>query len=500
MRTFLPAFLIFFSGYTAISQDFTNKGKDFWIGYGNHIRMFNSGVAERMELYFTSDVNTTGQVTIAGIGFSQPFSVVANQITTMSIPRSAALMQEGIYNLGIHVTSQKAIVVYSFIYVNAISGATLCLPTSTLGREYYSVNYTQESNEPNSFSYFFAVATDTGTTTLEILPTQTSIQGRPAGVPFFLNLSQGQVFQYLSQIDLTGSSIRSINSGAGCKKISVFSGSGKISIGCLNPGTSDNLYQQMYPTSTWGKTYITVPSINSGLTSQNNYLRIFKSNPTAIVKVNGGIILPGSFINGQYCDLPMSNTPNLVESDLPVMVAQYFSTQGCSGNSGVGDPEMIFLNPVEQTVNNVTLNSMQPIVNTAITEHFINVVIKNSPTALNTFKIDGNAYGVSFLSHPYIPGYAYAQIPVSRGTHTISCDTPFNAIAYGFGIAESYGYSAGTNLKDLYQFISIHNDYSTVNFPAGCKNSPFRFSMTFPYQPTNIQWKFGTALNGMGLI
>src|SRR5207249_7898098 len=134
-----------------------------------HVRMFtgNGGntAYEQMQLYITSDVNTTGQVDIAGVGFSQSFSITANQITTINIPRTAALMDQGLYDYGIHVTAQNPVVVYSFIYVNAISGATVCLPTETLGKEYYSVNYTQVSNDPNSYSYFFVVAADTGTTT-----------------------------------------------------------------------------------------------------------------------------------------------------------------------------------------------------------------------------------------------------------------------------------------------------------------------------------------------
>jgi hypothetical protein len=106
--------------YWATAQDFSNKGKDFWIGYGNHVRMFNGNPAERMQLYITSDVATSGQVTIASVGFSQNFSVTPNQITTIDIPRSAALMDDGLYNHGIHVTADKPVVVYSFVYVNAI--------------------------------------------------------------------------------------------------------------------------------------------------------------------------------------------------------------------------------------------------------------------------------------------------------------------------------------------------------------------------------------------
>lgn len=492
MRKYLLLTILVTTSLLAWSQDFSNKGKDFWLGYGNHVRMFTGTPVEKMQIYITSDVNTTGNITIASIGFNQNFNVVANQITTIDIPRTAALMNEGYYNHGIHVTAQKDIVVYSFIYVNSVSGATLCLPTSTLGREYYSVNYTQVSNEPNaSYSYFFVVATDTGTTTVSIKPTANTVGGRPANTAFQIPLTQGQVYQVLSATDLSGSEIKSVNTGTGCKKIAVFCGAGKMSIGCAGAGSSDNLYQQMYPTSTWGKTYVTAPSVNAvNTTGQYNYFRIFKSDPAAIVKYNGGLVPAGAFVNGQYATLAATNEPGYIESDMPIMVAQYFTTQGCAGNAGVGDPEMIYLNPVEQTVKNVTLNSMQPVTGTNINEHYINVYIKNSPAALNSFKIDGVGYAASFAAHPSAPGYAYARIRVNQGAHTVTCDTPYNAIAYGFGQTESYGYSAGTNLKDLYQFVSIQNDYATVTFPAGCKSTPFKFSMTFPYQPTSLTWKF----------
>jgi gliding motility-associated-like protein len=492
MRRLLLLFLVLHVITISRSQDFTNKGKDFWIGYGNHVRMITGGAPETMQLYITSDVNTKGQVTVAGTGFSQSFNVSANQIVTINIPRSAALTDEGLSNSGIHVTAERPVVVYSFIYVNAISGATLCLPTNTLGREYYSINFDQVSNEPAaSYSYFFAIAADTGTTTVEIIPARNTLGGRGAGTPFTVSLQQGQVYQVLAAEDLTGSSIRSINNGSGCKRLAVFCGSGKIAIGCGGAGTSDNLYQQMYSTSTWGKTYITVPSINEpNHISQYNYYRIFKSDPTARVFLNGVEMATASFINGRYATIQGSDVPNHISSDKPILVAQYLTTQGCGGNSGEGDPEMIYLNPVEQTVTHVTLNSMQPAVNTNINQHFINAVLKNVPEALNNFKIDGTSFGSSFVPHPNAPGYAYAQIPVSSGTHTINSDTPFNAISYGFGNAESYGYSAGTNLKDLYQFVTIKNDYATVNFPAGCVRSPFKFSITFPYQPLKITWRF----------
>ena len=68
-----------------------------------------------------------------------------------------------------------------------------------------------------------------------------------------------------------------------------------------------------------------------------------------------------------------------------------FTTQGCSNNQGDGDPEMIYLNPIEQTIASVTLNSMQPATGTNIDEHYINAVVPNIPSVINSFKIDGVA-------------------------------------------------------------------------------------------------------------
>ena len=406
-------FLLFTLTYLLIStasfgQSFSNKGKDFWVGYGNHVRMFNAGAAETMQIYLTSDVNTTGTVSIASISFSQTFTITANQITVVNIPRTAALLDEGLYNHGIHITAIKAIVAYGFIYVNAISGATVFLPTNTLGKEYYSLNYAQVSNESNSYSYFFVEAVEPGSTTIEIKPSQNTKGGWLANVTQTITLTQGQIYQVLSTTDLTGSTIKSIATGTGgCKKIAVFCGSGKISIGCTSAGSSDNLYQQMYPASTWGKKYVLIPSINRlnvGLTNPNpnpttntNIFRIFRPDATAVVTLNGTLIPTASFINNVY-QFSSSQT-NYVESDKSILVAQYFTTAAtCSGNNNPHDPEMIYLNPLEQTVSDVTVNSMQPSSNTAITQHFINVVLRNSGTGVSSFKIDGVSPPASLIN------------------------------------------------------------------------------------------------------
>lgn len=61
----------------AFSQDFSNKGKDFWVGYGSHCDMYNAngtlnatGGAQDMVLYFATESVTTVTVSIPGLGYT----------------------------------------------------------------------------------------------------------------------------------------------------------------------------------------------------------------------------------------------------------------------------------------------------------------------------------------------------------------------------------------------------------------------------------------------
>ena len=505
MKKLISAFFLFFT-YHAVAQDFSNKGKDFWVAYGYH-QVMTAGNAQEMVLYFATDAVTSVTVEIPGVGYSRTYSnIPANTIfQSEPIPKlgtqDARLTGEGISNLGIHITSDKPVVAYTHIYNANVSGATLLFPTPTLGKEYYSVNFDQVSNAPNANCWFYAIAVDTGITTIEITPSQSTLTHN-AGTPFTVTLTQGQVINLMGQltniiggegtgtpathlgVDLTGSLIRSVSTDVStCKRIAVFSGSGRISLTCNGfSASSDNYIAQAFPKNAWGKKYLTVPTG----TLPNNFFRICVSDPLTVVKYNG-VPLTG-LINNFYYQIS-TDQPGVIESDKPIMVAQYISSQGHCANGIPGDPEIIYLSSVEQNIDKVIFNSTS---NFAISEHWINVVIKASAAA--SFRIDGAPSPVPFVTHPQDPSYKYARIGgpglLSPGQHTLSADSGFNAIAYGYGNFESYGYNAGTNVRDLYQFISIKNEFATADFPAGCSGSPFYFSMTFPYQPTQIKWQF----------
>jgi hypothetical protein len=143
------------------SQDFSNKGTDFWVGYGYH-QVMGSGNTQQMVLYFATDQLTTVTVSIPGTGYTQTYSNIpaGTVFTSNPLPKAGAqdarLQNESTAgeNKGIHITSDKPIVAYAHIYNANVSGATILFPTNTLGKEYYSINYTNISNSSNSNCWF----------------------------------------------------------------------------------------------------------------------------------------------------------------------------------------------------------------------------------------------------------------------------------------------------------------------------------------------------------
>jgi PKD repeat protein len=511
-RFLLLAFVCNFITELSSAQNTSNKGRDFWLGYGNHVRGYYNPIdpksfnTQRMVVYLTSDVNTTATIAIGGLNYSKTYEIKANDVTIAEIPQEAYLKDDGKYNLGIHITSEKPIVVYAHIYNLNVSGATLVLPTNTLGKDYYSINYSQESTENNSYSYFFVTAIEDNTE-VEIIPSQNTKGGWMANTSHIVKLNRGDVYQVLgatgsmrelfpelrppgsspfykySNLDLTGSRIRSISTNsAPCKKIAVFSGSGKTSIGCNDTLTSgDNLYQQLYPTAAWGKKFITIPLRSR----DHDIFRIIKSDPSATVKLNGQIIDNLAFENNLYYEFS-SRDINDIQSDKPIQVVQYAVTMDNTiscviKEEPMGDPEMIILNPLDQVLKKMTMYSTSAY---NIFRHYINVTIANQ--GVSSFTLDGVSVSDEFKQIPNVPGYSYAQLSVSYGTHNLVSDIGYNAIAYGFGEYESYGYAAGANL-DL-QSVEAISAVSKVSSAVGCTGESFNFKVNLEYQTPKMVW------------
>ncbi len=510
---------------SSLAQDLSNKGKEFYVGYGHH-QFFETGAnSQGMVLYLSAEQAATVTVSIDGTGYSQVYNVPANSvISTAQIPKSGpqdarlfdpANLSEGIFNKGIRISSNVPIVAYSHIYGSTSSGATMLMPTNTWGYAYQSIN-SRQRYATNCFSWFYVVAKENNTV-IEVTPSVPTRGGKPANVPFTVTLNKGQIYQIMGALtggsdghEMTGTKVRSIaNSNGDCHPIAAFSGSSRTSnpSPCLTAtdvsGGGDNDMQQLFPSQAWGKRYLLAPTSTSSSASsyQINRYKIVVSDPNTVVKRNGFTLPQASLVNNTYYTFE-SQGGQEITSDKPVMVAQFMNgASACLGGTGNnGDPEMIIISPVEQGIKRIGFykNYLQ-----AITSVYLTMIIHQN--GLNSLTIDGQAYPGGFshsFDHPVNPNYKvvikrWTMNSASAGQCIVQSDSAFTAITYGMGSVESYGYNAGTNINNLNVLGSLYNtpDPTQTSHDFTCINTPIEISMGLSYAPTTMTWQLSQVPN-----
>lgn len=497
-RIYVFTLLLGFLSLNTQAQSKSNKGTEFWVGFMFHYE----GTSAGHSLYITSDSNTSGTVSVPGESWSQSFTVTANNLTVVTIPSSVAYngCSDCITTKGVKIVSDDDIVVYAHQYLGNQSDATLVLPTRTLGKDYFAASYYQSSaSSTRGRSTFLIVATQDDTK-VRITPkiaiqkgSATASTGSvPANTPYEVILDEGEIYQGYGASagfndDVTGTSFEVIDTGAAanCRKIAVFTGSSYARVGNCTGGfvnSGDNLFEQMYPVNSWGKRFVLVPALGR---NGDDFRFIAQEDGTEVVifKVGGA---PDIFtINkGEFAQISDESAIRSCQSNKPIMVSQYQRTARCDGGGNrVGDPSMTILNPLEQTLTDITVYSSSFY---DIDNHYINVVMPGFATS--TFRIDGVAK--TFTTVPNNSYYSYARIPVSSGNHRLTANAGFIATAYGEGQYESYGYAAGANVIDLTAVATVSNS-PQLNVVSGCIGRPTNFSGSAEYAVVSWEWDFG---------
>lgn len=483
-RAVLLVFVVFslvLSG-RVFGQNVSNEGTDFWAVFPTHVPNQANNPAN-IAVFVTSKSNT--EVTVSCGTWSETKTIPANTAIQFDVPRANAYVDltesnNNLINRGIHIKvtdGKPKVSTYTHIYAGARSAASLILPYETLGQTYYSMNYTQNSGQQGQqgYNYLTLVAVEDNTKIL--------IHEIGGSIKAVTLAKAGDVYEYMAGLgDLTGVYAESDPATSACKRFAAFSGTSVVTIACN--GSQDPLYQQLYPTVSWGRNYGIVP-----FAERRYILRILAQEDNTKVNFDN----QNYTINkGQYIESGQLTESTFVTADKLISVAQYSLTQGCSAVNGsliIGDPEMVMLNPIEFNIKAVTVFS-STLQN--ISERYINVLIATKKTS--TFKVDGVAPTTPWVQVTGNPLYSYNQIPVtgtSAGSTfkslTLTADDGFNAIAYGFGQAESYSYSAGTNLSSN-NYLTVVNDVKNEESPNGCIGQQIDFKVNLPYQPDKIVW------------
>lgn len=426
----------------------STEGKEFWFGFmesrwyseNHYVQITISSRYDCVYELYLGKATTPYLTGVLSAGTAKKIDLDYELVEAMG--------SETVQEKGLHLIADNPINVYALNYDVNSADVAVIFPVDAIGLEHYAVCYEphfhqQPGGKPGNGrnSEFLVVATEDNTV-VTITPSKVTDKLKPANVPFVVYLNRGEVYQVQSenveglagQGDLTGSSVVSN------KPIAFFSGSlGTTVPAGDNVSAWDHLYEQIPPLRSWGRKFMAVPLKSR----EKDTYRILASKDNTHINLGTGES-PVILNQGEFYEFSLRHdSPRLIESDKPILLAQYSNSvsvdRGYTG--GNGDPFLIIVSPLNQTKDKVTFVAYD---SDQIEKYFVNIVVADD--AVEDIRLDGMPVTFQQLDGS---GYSFAQVDVLPGSHHLeSLDESqgFIAYVYGFGGVESYGYGVGFNL------------------------------------------------------
>lgn len=473
MKRLIYAITFFLITISLFAQPNT-KGTDFWMGFMENLTMgFND--APRFSFIITSEVATSGTISIPTTGLTIPFSVIANEATEFFMP-DAIYYTSGsdvVDNKGIRIVSNDPISVQAIHYRLYFSEATQILPLPELGTAYLMLAATEFTAAP--FPSELVIVSTADGTTIEITPSTLTLGLHPADVPYTITLNAGQNYQIQALGDLTGTLVTAN------QPIAVFGGAVQANIGCSGPDTS-HLYDQNYPISAWDTVYVFVPFSNQG----GDPIKIIASEDNTLVKFDceDEVVLN----RGEYYETTL-NAVTYITADFPISIAQFNKSQDCNLGS-IGGPSMLTLTPALLQTHYAgfeALDTEQAPGNFYTTLHYCNIVMLTND--VGSMLLDGASIASNFSPVPGNPYFSYAQIDLSAqpGVHLLESANGFQAYSYGFGLYDAYTFHLGYDEK-----IELPEEILEMEVVGAlCVDSMLVFSLNTNIDFSDYSWTFG---------
>lgn len=417
-----------------------SKGTEFIFAFQN-----NHPGAGKLLLFVTGEQNTQGLVEVPGyqvtpgVSFSEAFTIVANQVTTIELPTAIRqLPANGSASLGVHLVADDEVTVYGVNLQQYTTDAFLALPVDVLSNEYIVMSYDGLAQFASlNLSSQVAVVANVDNTLVEITPAA-DVAGQLAGQPFTVVLNRFDVYQLSTNIeDLTGTVIRSsdpvaVMGGQKCADVPSLERSptgGRI-------GWCDHLVEMMPPLNTWGQSFAVIPlatrlkgSIVRMMAAENGTRVKFGETPSDVATLN----------QGEFVETVLTDFTEIVATG-PILVTQY--SPGQAFDNVATDPFMMLIPPNEQFLQSYTFATPE----NSFDKHFVNIAVPT--TAVSSVLLDGVALDASLFSLIGGSGLSGAQIPITEGSHTLTADQTFGIYVYGFNSYDSYGYPGGMALAE----------------------------------------------------
>ena len=539
-----------------IDEGQSTEGKDFWVTFMQADQDPNNDLTLSLSISSREDC----QVIISNpfTNYSDTFKVTANVMLPVELYTGNVLAQnartamettgkvcyavnsEKVDTCALHVTATANISLFATNYKKATFDATNVLPTPSLLDEYIIQTYTPSDHDGANATQgsHFAIIAAEDNTIVDYCPTvltktaNDSVNIAKAKIDFYegdssklserekywLNytvgdtlespvLKAGQVYYVWTGKkdkdagDLSGTYVKARDG----KKIAVFQGCPHTNIP-YQKEQRDHIFSQAMPTQYWGNTFVLTASASRPV----DIIRILALNDGTTVYINGDSVYTFDFdtnlkhywefeigTNGAYG----KNGSCVVTTSCPCAAHLFMVSQRYYGDKNSnGDPAMLWVNPIEQQIDQVTFATYAS--KNGTTSHFVNVVTDRP----DLMTISGGATTPTMTFNPVSGSSTYYYAQVSLGNEATSYTLKSNgsnfiAHVYGFTKNESYGYSAGGATVPLSQSIYINGEeFSPDKENKLCGKDTVEFACKPDFLPDSIIWHFGDGTPDVKLI
>ncbi len=372
-------------------------------------------------------------------------TLAPNQVTFHTLTTGTTNMNSnsGINTSAYRIRSSTPITAYQFNPWSAAEAhsndASLMLPQNVLANTYRVLNWhvVPYAGGGSEFaSNVTVVATEPGTTTVKVVTTApiksgTGVSDLSKGQSATYTLNQFQVLNLkssTSSADQTGSLITSD------KKVAVYSGT-RCSFIPDNDWACDHLEEQLFPVSTWGKSYYAVRSYPRG--NAGDFWKILAHEDGTVVTLPASLGGTVTLNAGEFRKFETTASFE-VKANKAISVGQFLTGKD-HNNAGTGDPAFVLAVPYEQYRSDYAF-----LVPSTYSSNYVAIV---KPVG-SVVKLDGNIVNVKFTTIDNT-SYEYGYVSVTPGTHHMTGDAGFGLTGYGFLGYTSYGYPIGLDLKVL---------------------------------------------------
>lgn len=538
-----------------IEEGQSTEGKDFWVTFMQADQDPNNDLTLSLSISSREDCQVTIENPFSK--YKETIDVTANQMRLVELYTGNVLAQnartamastgkvcyavnsEQVDTCALHVTATANISLFATNYKKATFDATNVLPTPSLLDEYIIQTYTPSDHDGASAtqgSHFAIIAAEDNTVvdycptvltqtindSVNAAQTKKDFMGEDALTDrdkYWLNYTVGDTLQSpalkAGQVyyvwtgkkdkdagDLSGTYVKARNG----KKIAVFQGCPHTNIP-YQKEQRDHIFSQAMPTQYWGNTFVLTASASRPV----DIIRILALNDGTEVRINGNLVHTFDFATTdkkQYWEFEIGTNGTyaqdgscVVTTSCPCAAHLFMVSQRYHGDKNSnGDPAMLWVNPIEQQIDQVTFATYAS--KNGTTSHFVNVVT-DQPDLMT---ITGGTTTPTMTFNPVSGSSTYYYAQVSLGNEATSYTLKSNgsnfiAHVYGFTKNESYGYSAGGATVPLSQSIYINGEeFSPDKENNLCGKDTVKFECKPDFMPDSVIWHFGDGTPDVVLI